>query len=96
MLWSSPPPAVYHVLSLEQLTAQELLYKLAEKVGLQPVQVSCVLQLTRSGLLVVVDDTVSTSRAMLQWHIGTSVSLMPCYSGTLVPQYLSCHATVAH
>jgi transcription factor CP2-like protein len=49
---------VYHILTLEQLTAQELLYKLAEKVGLQLCQVSCVLQLTSSGILVMVDDTV--------------------------------------
>ena len=50
--------SVYQALSLEQLTATEFLCKLSEKVGLKPGQVSCVLQLTNSGLLVMVDDTV--------------------------------------
>lgn len=50
--------SVYQAVSLEQLTATEFLCKLAEKVGLKPCQVSCVLQLTGSGLLVMVDDTV--------------------------------------
>lgn len=51
-------PLVYQALCLEQLTAHEFLCKLAEKVGLKPCQVSCVLQLTSSGLLVMLDDTV--------------------------------------
>ena len=66
--------AVYHILTLEQLTAQELLYKLAEKVGLQLCQVSCVLQLTSSGILVMVDDTVSASHAVA--YSGTSIYIM--------------------
>lgn len=53
--------SVYQALCLEQLTTDELLCKLSEKVGVQPNEVSCVLQLTSSGLLVMVDDTVSSS-----------------------------------
>lgn len=51
---------------MEQLTADELLCKLSEKVGTQPSQVSCVLQLTSSGLLVMVDDMVCMYSPHLQ------------------------------
>ena len=50
---------MFQAVCLEQLTAHELQSKLSEKVGLQACQVSCVLQLTGSGILVMVDDTVS-------------------------------------
>ena len=49
---------VYQALCLEQLTAHELLYKLSEKVGLKTCQVSCIIQLTTTGIPVMVDDTV--------------------------------------
>ena len=50
--------AVYQALSLEKLTAQEFIAKLTEKVGLEQNMVSSVIQLTNSGVLVLVDDTV--------------------------------------
>ena len=49
---------MYQAISLEHLTAKEFIAKLAEKVGLVRDQVSSVLQLTNSGILVMVDDTV--------------------------------------
>ena len=49
---------VYQALSLEQLTAQEFIAKLTEKAGLEQGEVSSVIQLTNSGILVLVDDTV--------------------------------------
>ncbi len=53
--------AVYHALCLEQLTAGELLEKVAEKLKLQTSEISILLRLTSSGILVMVDDTVSPS-----------------------------------
>jgi transcription factor CP2-like protein len=49
---------VYQALSLELLTAAEFIAKLTEKVGLKQNEVSSVIQLTNSGILVLVDDTV--------------------------------------
>lgn len=63
--------SVYQALCLEQLTTDELLCKLSEKVGVQPNEVSCVLQLTSSGLLVMVDDTVSIAQ-MCSWILTTA------------------------
>lgn len=64
--------SVYQALSLEQLTLDELLRKLSEKVGVQPSEVSCVLQLTSSGLLVMVDDTVSSSNVAGSYTVGST------------------------
>ena len=50
--------SVYQALSLELLTAEEFIAKLTEKVGLKQNEVSSVIQLTSSGILVLVDDTV--------------------------------------
>ena len=50
--------SVYQALSLELLTAAEFIAKLTEKVGLKQNEVSSVIQLTNSGILVLVDDTV--------------------------------------
>ena len=60
--------SVHQALSLEQMTAEEFACKLSEKVGLKREQVSSVLQLTNTGILVIVDDTVGL------------VVLCPCYS----------------
>ena len=57
---------VYQAVCLERLTAQEMLAKLSEKVGLQACQVSSLLHLTSSGILVLVDDTVSAHTTSTQ------------------------------
>ena len=69
---------MYQAISLEELTAREFAGKLAEKVGLKYSQVSSVLQLTSSGILVMVDDTVhlSLSHLSVLWIILVVVQVV--------------------
>lgn len=50
---------VCQAICLEQLTAQELAAKVSEKLGISPQYVSSLVRLTSSGVLVLVDNTVS-------------------------------------
>jgi len=49
---------VYHAVCLEQLSAQELLAKVASKLGLTPADISSFVRLAPTGILVLIDDTV--------------------------------------
>ncbi|MCG8625757.1 MAG: hypothetical protein MJE68_27630 [Proteobacteria bacterium] len=51
--------AVFQALCLEQLTARELLTRIAEKLSLSLDNVSTLVRLTSTGILVLVDDVVS-------------------------------------
>ena len=55
----SSPSLVFQALCLEQLTARELLTRLAEKLSLSLDNVSTLVRLTSTGILVLVDDIVS-------------------------------------
>ena len=50
---------VYQALCLEQLSAHELLVKVTSKLGLTPAAVSSFVRVTLTGIMVLVDDTVS-------------------------------------
>lgn len=50
---------VYQALCLEHLSAHELLVKVTSKLGLQPAEVSSFVRVTLTGIMVLVDDTVS-------------------------------------
>ena len=50
---------VYQALCLEQLSAHELLVKVTSKLGLTPAEVSSFVRVTLTGIMVLVDDTVS-------------------------------------
>ena len=52
-------PPVFQALCLEQLTARELLTRLAEKLSLSLDNVSTLVRLTSTGILVLIDDIVS-------------------------------------
>ncbi len=55
------PCSVCHAICLEQLTAQELIAKVTEKLGIPLQSVSSLVRLTSTGILVLVDNTVSTT-----------------------------------
>lgn len=60
--------AVFQALCLEQLTARELLTRITEKLSLSLDNVSTLVRLTSTGILVLVDDIVSilaTERFMI-------------------------------
>ena len=50
---------VYRAVYLEQLSAQELLAKVASKLGLRPADISSFVRLTPTGIMVLIDDEVS-------------------------------------
>ena len=50
---------VYQALCLEQLSAHELLVKVTSKLGLTLAEVSSFVRVTLTGIMVLVDDTVS-------------------------------------
>ena len=52
-------PVVFQALCLEQLTARELLARVVEKLNLSPENISSLVRLTSTGILVLVDDIVS-------------------------------------
>ena len=64
---SLPPslslPPVFQALCLEQLTARELLTRLVEKLSLSLDNVSSLVRLTSTGILVLIDDIVSSTLA---------------------------------
>lgn len=71
---------VYQALCLEQLSASELLEKVAEKLELRVAEISILLRLTSSGILVLLDDTVSTFCFQLcPLHCSTYVMIVPLF-----------------
>ena len=50
---------VYQALCLEHLSAHELLVKVTSKLGLQLAEASSFVRVTLTGIMVLVDDTVS-------------------------------------
>lgn len=56
----SSPPAVYHAIYLEELTASELTEKLAQLFNISPRQISQIFKQGPTGIHVLVSDEVST------------------------------------
>ena len=67
---------VYQALCLEHLSAHELLVKVTSKLGLQPAEASSFVRVTLTGIMVLVDDTVSEWGGNWCWAFSFSCSFL--------------------